>query len=62
MYKNLNIFLWRETERIEANNRTEPVFVNLLRIPGIDSQPIFRTIPPVLIFLNNLWGLGTEEE
>jgi hypothetical protein len=47
----------------------EPVFLNLLRGPGIDSQSgglvqqpysTCRTFPPELEFFKNLWGLGTE--
>jgi hypothetical protein len=43
--------------------KSEPEFVNLLRSPGIFSQPGGPWYDnPELEFLKSLWGLGTEEE
>ncbi len=49
-----------------GDRTSEPVFVDLLRGPGIDSQPGGPVRNPIcrseLEFLKSLWGLGTEEE
>jgi hypothetical protein len=54
----------RTADRPKAGSKDVRVLIcKRLGSPGIDSKeskPICSTGPPVLDFLNNLWGLGTK--